>query len=310
MSCRQDFFRNQTQRALETWATKRTADVDVMYYNGGWEHTEIEGNHVKVCTPDGLDYTFLKTYMALSRVYDGYDWIMRVNTSTYVNIPLVEMFVNTIADKDTVYGTDLYSLTEACAPFPLSLYARGNGILIHHDSVKLLLKEGINMLYSKIVDDVAIGNTINSYYIKETGHCDAYLEHIGGLPHAWYNCVKNDNPNGHALSSYGCNKDMDYYNKFITVQTKMYFHRDNEEENALALWDMMKNAPEPSLDTVKEYMKDPSVFVGSVIGYIPLSLWKQFPKDVLYHFEMANKAVDDKENPNYSQELYNKLHAF
>ena len=311
MSCRDDFFQNEVKHIMNTWGSKHSENVDVMYYDGNWENTEIDENHIKLTAADGLDFTYLKTYDALCQVMklDKYDWIFRVNTSTYVNIPLLEKFINTIADEDVLYASELYSLSEACCPEPLDIYARGNAFLLSSKMCYTLLHEGINFRYLKIVDDVAIGNVLNSYYIKQSHNHYAYLEHIGGLPHAWFNASPTEYDCGHALSCYGKHGDMNYYNDFITVQTKMYRRRSEEDENMKALWEMMKDAPTPSLKVALEYMENPSVFIGSAIGYMSLSDWKETPKNLLYTYEITHKAIDDKEHPNCSQKLLNELNS-
>ena len=312
MSCREKFFQNEVRRILDTWGSKHSENIDIMYYDGGWQEDGIDGNHIKSSSADTLDYTYLKTYDALAQVMqlNKYKWIFRVNTSTYVNIPLLEKFVECVANEDILYASELYSLTEACCPEPLDIYARGNAFLISAKMACILLHEGINLLFLKIVDDVSIGNVLNSYYIKQSKQHNEYLSHISGIPHAWYKAVDVEFDCGHALSTYGKCGNMEYYNDFITVQTKMYRRRGEEDENMKALWNMMKDAPEPSLDVTLKYMKDPSVFIGSAVGYIPLSTWKKIPKNKLYDYEMQHKAIDDKQNPNFSQEAYDKLHSF
>lgn len=312
MSCREEFFQNEVKRILETWGSKHSQNVDIMYYDGNWPEGGIEGNHIKSSSADNLDYTYLKTYDALAQVMqlNKYKWIFRVNTSTYVNIPLLEKFIECVADEDVLYAAELYSLTEAPCPEPLDIYARGNAFLISSKMAYILLHEGINLLFLKVVDDVCIGNVLNSYYIKQSNQHDEYLKHIAGIPHAWYKAVEQEFPCGHALSCYGKAGDMNYYNDFITVQTKMYRRRGEEDANMQELWNIMKDAPEPSLDVTLKYMKNPSVFIGSALGYISLEEWKKVPKNVLYSYEMKNKAIDDKQNPFFSQEAFDKLHSF
>lgn len=312
MSCREQFFQNEVNRIMETWGTKRSENVDIMYYDGNWDNAEIDGNHIKLHSADSLEYTYLKTYDALLQVLslNKYKWIFRVNTSTYVNIPLLEKFVDEVAKDDVLYASELYSLTEAACPEPLDIYARGNAFLISVKMCRILLTEGINLMYLKIVDDVSVGNVLNSYYIKQSHNHDEYLNHIAGIPHAWYKAVEYEFDCGHKLSCYGKHGGMKYYNNFITVQTKMYRRRDEEDKNMMDLWNIMKDAPSPSLVVAKEYIKDPSVFIGSALGYISLSDWKKIPKNQLYIYEMQHKAIDDKQNPQFSQEAYNQLHAF
>lgn len=316
MSCRERFFQEEIRRIYDTWATKRSDNVDVMYYDGGWTENGVEGNHIKSIANDGLAHTYAKTVDAFHQVLnmDKYDWVFRVNTSTYVNIPLLEQFVETLAERDVLYASELYSLTEAPCPEPLSLYARGNAFLLSTDLIRVIVQDGINLLYMQIVDDVAIGNVLNSYFIKKTGNYDEYLKHIRGIPHGWYKASPMKFDAGHALCQYGEDKSGDegteFYNRFITVQTKMYRQREDEDQNMKELWDMMKDAPKPSLDTAIEYMKDPSVFIGSAIGYMRYWDWLRVDKLKLFAFEMENKAIDDKQSKYFSKEEYDRLHSY
>lgn len=317
MSCRAEFFQNEVKRICSTWGSRLPKDTCIGYYDGAWERAEIDIEdggviHVKSTSPDDLEHTFLKTWDALSQLYQGndtrFDWIFRVNTSTWVNVPLLRKFVDEIATKDNLYASDIYSLTEAACPQPLDLYARGNAFLMSDKIVNILLVEGISLMYLNVVDDAAMGNVINSYFIKQSHSFDAYIDHIKGLPHGWYKCVNKHINTGHALCDYCGSETQDFYNRLMTVQTKMYRNREQEHKNMEDFYNMMKDAPEPSLDCAVEYMKNPSIFIGSILGYISLADWKKVGKAKLYAYEMSHKAIDDKQNKNYSQEEYEKLH--
>ena len=307
MGCRQPFFQKQIECIYDTWASTDYPDVRIMYYDGGWPASSIDGNHICCATDDSLESTFRKTIEALRLLEQyniEYDWLFRVNTSTFVNLPLLRMFVDEIADKRHMYGAELYSLTEAACPRPLDIYLRGNAILLSHDSADVLIENSINLLYLNVVDDVAIGNIMNGI------HLDYYLDYLHSFPHAWFRSIDNDFDCGHALSSYGCHGNMLYYNDFITIQTKMYRQRDKEIDNMHCLWHMMKDAPSPSLRLTRQYMKDPSVFIGSTIGYVALSEWMKIPPDILYKYEMEHKACDDRQSSNFIQSEFDKLHSF
>ena len=49
-----------------------------------------------------------------------------------------------------------------------------------------------------------------------------------------------------------------------------------------------------SFDKAFEYSKNPSIFIGSILGYIDLETWKKIDKAQLYQVEINNKAIDDK----------------
>lgn len=309
MSCRADYFREEIDIINDTWAKDLPDNVDFAWYDGDWQKNEIVKNnerhfHIHTAAPDGLDYTFMKTLYAIHQVANDYDYILRTNTSTWINTKLLSMLAEDFLQEDRVYGTDLYSLTEAAAPEPLDIYARGNAILMSSKLWKTICNYSLPLLYMKVVDDVAIGNVVNSYFLM---HGSDYLSNYIGLPHGWYKAVKHQGQNNHALCKYGEAGDANFYKDFLTVQTKMYRDRENEHDNAREFSEMMKDIV-PSEEFCRTYSKDPSIFIGSVIGYIPLSVWKRIDKKALYKYEMQNKAIDDKQSKYFSQEAYNELH--
>lgn len=312
MSCRAEFFQKQVQQILNTWGARLPENFDIMYYDGDWMEEGIEGNHIKCSTHDNIETTFVKTVAAINSVLkNGYDYILRINTSTWVNVPLLNKFIQEMAEDDKIYAPELYSLSEAPAPLPCDLYARGNFILIPIKLAHILCKYSIFQIHTKMVDDVAIGNILNSYWALQYRNPFDYVNHIKGLPFGWYKASPEKFNLGHQLCCFGEDrKEPEFYNRFIAVQTKQYRRRDGELDNMLEFDNMMKDAGEPSLDLCKSYMDDPSVFIGSILGYINYSIWKSTPKHKLLYFEQTHKAIDDKENPNYSKEEYDKLHKF
>ena len=46
MSCREKFFQNEVRRILDTWGSKHLENIDIMYYDGGWQEDGIDGNHI------------------------------------------------------------------------------------------------------------------------------------------------------------------------------------------------------------------------------------------------------------------------
>ena len=309
MSCRETYFQKEIENILKTWAKFLPDNIDFAWYDGMWDKAEVEKIddkhfHIHANVPDNLDYTFMKTMSAIRTIYKNYDYILRTNTSTWVNVKLLSKLVDEFLENNKVYATDMYSLTEACAPAPLDIYARGNCILMSSDMWMNVCKYGIPLIHMKVVDDVAIGNIINSYLMITRGD---YLQYYVGLPHGWYKSSKTLFDNHHALCRYGEHGDADFYKGFLTVQTKMYRDRETEIANMMEFAEIMKDI-EPSLDLCKSYSNDPSIFIGSAIGYIPLSTWQHISKAELHNIEMNNKAIDDKSSPIFSQAAYDELH--
>ena len=50
-----------------------------------------------------------------------------------------------------------------------------------------------------------------------------------------------------------------------------------------------------------EYTKDPSIFIGSVLGYIDINKWKSMDKNMLFLEEISHKASDDEQHYKYKE---------
>lgn len=294
MSCNSDFFKHQNDIIRNTWGK----DHNVIFYEGNHKENKLVGDVLELRCPDAIEYTLLKTVTAFKylREHSDFDYIFRTNTSTYVNVPLLEKFTDTLQYEDVMYSSELYSLSEGLAPYPLAIYGRGNGLLIPRHLIDVLIRESINFQYMPVVDDMYIGNILNSYFIKQGAN---YLDHIKSLTHGWYRCIDEKFDSGHKLCRFGEEGDAKFYSDFVTIQIKCYRQREKEEEHYLALHEIMKNIKEASDESVTkaiEYAKDPSIFVGSAIGYLDYSKWLMVDKNKLFHFELSHKANDDEEH--------------
>lgn len=314
MSSTNQFFANQIDTIKKTWAKDLPENIDWLYYDGNdkKEVTSLNGNHLSICCEDNLENTFKKTFLALlyinNNFKDKYDYIVRTNTSTYINVDFLNYFLNNINDNnDVTYCSDLYSLTEGYAPNPLDIYPRGNCFILPRKHVAIILSFGFSYMYLEHVDDMMIGNIINSYYIRSEGE---YLSHIKGIPHGWYKSVPNVFNNGHKLCEYG-HKDggFDFYKQFISIQIKRYREREVENDNYIELDNLFKSNKDKNLEETFnkaiEYMKDPSIFIGSILGYMNYSEWKRMNKNELFWLEFSHKASDDAERKKYEEYINN-----
>lgn len=300
-------FQDEFDLALDTWAKELPDNVALVYYDGGaymkTEFSQYKNRknvwHLHLACEDDMKWTFKKTWMAYKFIYDKYspDWIFRTNTSTYVNIDVLSDFIKNLASPDITYGSDLYSLSEACCPWPLCIYPRGNGILTHKKVYKpTIVENGIQFAYSGICDDIVIGNLINSWNINNG---KKYVNYMRGLPHAWYKCVDVKFDNRHKLSMFGDeNKN---YHDFVTITVKKYREREKEKEHYLELHQKigsdhpMKIVESKWTDEMIQYTKDPSIFIGSILGYLDFDKWEKIDKNELWIMEATHKASDDEQ---------------
>ena len=306
MSCNEELYQNQQDIIKNTWLKKieEYDNIDYIIYYGDEnieKHSYNKESHIlKLRCEDDLKNTFKKTYYALNlsnKIYKDYDYIFRTNTSNYVNVELLDKFISCLDDENILWTSELYSLSNTYCPYPLYLYGRGNGLILSKKLVNIILKEGKSFLYYSRIDDHVIGNILNSYWIKEGKN---YIDYIKSFTHGWYKCLNIENTNNHLLCIWGNkNKDWNFINKFITIQVRKYDDsRTNEEISYNELLEVFLNNKYENIDEqikfIMEYSKNPSVFIGSTLGYINYNIWINTEKIKLFELENNNKAPDDK----------------
>ncbi len=306
--CEGKKFVDEYELARKTWASSLPDNVKLVYYDGGKyqeaEYKEDGDNCYKLHLPceDDMKWTFKKTWMAYNYIYkvENPMWIFRTNTSTYVNVDNLVTFIDEVIGlhktEDVIYASDIYSLSEACCPWPLCLYPRGNGILMSRPLYKTaIINQGMSLAFQGICDDIAIGNLVNTHNIINEGQ---YMDNIKGLMHGWYKCVDIPIKNGHQLSGFG---DTDNnYGQFITIQFKKYRDREKEEAQMLELHEIVKNSKQDKSKWF-EYQNNPSIFIGSILGYLDFNDWKKMDKNELYFLEISHKAIDDEQHWMYKE---------
>ena len=302
MSCNNDFFINEEKAIKETWAKpiidKKYDNIDFIIYRGDSEKNVYQklDNLLLINCEDDLSSTFKKTYLAFklaNKIYE-YDYIFRTNTSTYINVELLNAFVQSLYDDDHVWGGELYSLVECKCPDPTDLYLRGSSVLYSKKIVDIILKEGISFKYLELNDDWCIGNIINSYRIKNE---DNYLEYVKSYPHAWYKCIENDYDNGNTQCTYGnTNTDFNFLNRFISIQIKNYTNRENEVSSFYELDKVFKENKYTNIDdiikTIYLYSTNPNIFIGANLKYLTLKEWKEYSKVKLYEIERSTRKYE------------------
>lgn len=311
MSCQNEFFVEQEKYVKETWAKDiidgKYPNISFMIYRGGYEKNSYSKQDylLKLNVEDDINSTFKKTYFALSMIYKkfgDYDYVFRTNTSTFVNVELLNAFIEKIENDEILYSGEIYSLSELCTPYPMCLIGRGNSMILSKKIVNILLQNGISFLYqNNATDDNIIGNILNSYHIKKG---EDYKDYIKSFYHGWYKCVSVEVNNNHKLCKY-CEKsqDYDFWKNFITIQIRNYGDltsfecRKGESEKYYEIQKIFENKKNDNIETSLKLNFDRSnnydIFIGSILGYISLDTWKQMDKYKLYNLQVNHKASDD-----------------
>lgn len=316
MSCQDDFFVKEEEILKETWAKPiingEYKNIDIIIYRGGYDENSYSNKTkvLKLHIEDGMPYTFKKTYMALNMIWNEfreYDYVFRTNTSTYVNVPLMNELIQRMEDDTIAYFSDIYSLSEQCAPYPLCLGGRGNGMLLSNKLVNIILKEGLPWIYlthamhssdgtAHIPDDSTISMILNSHWIMNG---EEYKDHIKGLRHGWYNCISTEAYNNHSVCNYfEKSQDPEFWKNMVTIQMKCYREREREYDNYKEFHEIISKASDIDNDTIElneNYYNNFDVFIGSILGYAPYDEWKATNKFQLYDLEIHHKASDDEQ---------------
>lgn len=307
MSCDKEFFSNQEELIKQTWAKDiidgKYPNIDIVFYIGcpviNETYFDNDLKTIVLKCEDGLDNTFKKTIRAFEYIDNNYeyDYIFRTNTSTYINVQLLNEFIQSITDDNILYGSEIYSLSESTCPYPLCLFARGNSIILSKKHIGILLKDSYPLLYLNLCDDYTIGSIINSHWIKQ--NID-YTQYIKGIPHGWYKCTFTEVRNNHSLCTYyNTNTDINFLSQFITIQIRNYNDRNLETQHYLELHDLFSTykltEKDEAVNKVIEYTKNYDIFIGSILGYISFEKWENLDKHELYNIEIKHKAMDDAE---------------
>ena len=253
MCCNQELFQQQEYRLRTQLYAK---DILENKYNNVnyWTYTaSVDGKYhinkklhkIEVPCDDSLQGTYDKTYKTfklLEQLNIEYDYILRTNCSTYINVKLLKLFVNTLTDDKLIYSNSIYCSKDGCGPYQWSLYGLGNSLLLSKFWVNIIIKNNVNNLkkfnFNKLstnsiynIDDNAIGFTVNCFCLQNNWDiCDIWK--------SWKAPVQNimvKNP----------------YN-YICIPFREQKTRDNELKNSLFIHDCITNYKDEYTD---EYVK-------------------------------------------------------
>ena len=172
MSCNQERFINEEQVIKKTWGKDiiegKYNNIELLFYRGDSDKIYLEDNVIYIDERDDLEGTYIKSLKAFKYADDNfeYDYIIRCNTSNYINIEAIKQFLDMEnIDKDTMFGTSLIiSGVNNWVPF-----LRGNFLIIPKSIINILINN-VNIEFG--VDDFCFGYTLWMYYK------DKYLKHI------------------------------------------------------------------------------------------------------------------------------------
>ena len=157
MCCNQELFQQQEYRLRTELYAKDILDnkfknVDYWTYTAstdGKYHVNKKLHKIEVPTDDSLSGTYEKTYQTfklLDQLNIDYDYILRTNCSTYINVNLLKSFVNRLTDERIIYSNNVYCTKDGTGPYEWSLYGVGNSLLLSKFWINIILNNHISKI--------------------------------------------------------------------------------------------------------------------------------------------------------------------
>jgi hypothetical protein len=188
MSCNKPFFSHATKVITDTWIKDvNNYNIDYYIYSGGYSTQKIDNHYIECASGDDLDSTFDKTkeVLELSNA-KKYDYVIRTNTSTYINIRalnkfLCDKFVSKNRNK-TVCG-DISILNDR-------IQLRGNSLILTNADISRILDFKIENLPKDIEnthDDVVISYIWESNFDKNIDRTRIIKDNVDFTPCVYFN---------------------------------------------------------------------------------------------------------------------------
>lgn len=147
MSCTKPNYINEEKGIRDSWAKDiidgKYKNIKWYSYRGGQSDSYNETEHCKhINIPDDYRHTFHKTIKMFEWVLANdkdTNYIVRTNTSNYINVPLLNNFIKSLPyDNKDMYCGEICS----CPWFNHKFYGRGNFIIFSRKTVDELIKFG------------------------------------------------------------------------------------------------------------------------------------------------------------------------
>lgn len=151
MSCNQERFINEEHIIRKTWGKDilegKYDNIELLFYRGDSDSTYLEKDVLHLTSDDTLIGTYQKTIDCFKWLVENkeFDYIIRTNTSTYINVDAIQQFLS-MEDIDE-------NIT--CGPY----------LLINRTNDFIPFCPGFYLIFSKKTIELLINNklSINSY---------------------------------------------------------------------------------------------------------------------------------------------------
>jgi len=146
----------------ETWGKKVDGiDIKLFFYKGGESFSQNK-NYITFPVGDKLQDIGYKTIEAFEWVEKNldYDYLLRANSSCYVNLEELKNFFITKDNREPIYGGHMNNYNDNFD------YVQGAGILLNRNAIQKILKNKSDWDHS-VIDDVALGKIAHQENFKK-----------------------------------------------------------------------------------------------------------------------------------------------
>ena len=146
----------------ETWGKKVDGvDIKLFFYKGGESFSQNK-NYITFPVGDKLQDIGYKTIEAFEWVEKNFDYeyLLRANSSCYVNLEELKNFFVTKDNRGPIYGGHMNNYNDNFD------YVQGVGILLNRNAIQKILKNKLDWDHS-VIDDIALGKIAHQENFKK-----------------------------------------------------------------------------------------------------------------------------------------------
>lgn len=253
MSCNKERFINESNKLKQSYKElidkyKFQNEIKVYSFIGGYKQNNIdyEKNEIELKADDTIKCVYEKTIKCFEFVNKKieYDYIVRTNTSQFINIKLLYYFISYLYNNnvnDIVYTGGLCSWPQTIGLNKFDITINGNFMIFHKNIVDILLKNrniiyelrNKNPLYGTFghetgYDDIIISTILMYYYrtnddlSNRKNYLLNYLNHIKNTEQGFYKCwdINKSYEGTPYCKWHNESLDFDYMKQFLSFRLK------------------------------------------------------------------------------------------
>ena len=178
MSCNQERFINEEHIIRKTWGKDiidgKYNNIELIFYRGNSDSIYLEDDVLHLISDDTLWGSYIKTIDCFKYLVENkdFDYIIRANTSTYINVEAILQFLNLEnINEEKIFGSRLIfnNGSEYLVP-----YLGGHFLIIPKSIINILMANRYKYNIEGI-DDCCIGLSLAFHYNND------YTKHIGEI---------------------------------------------------------------------------------------------------------------------------------